>query len=157
MSQSSQQAVTHVLQQDSKVLDSLLNKLNQLTRLNSILAASLEEKLIPHCQVANYANDSLTVIVYNAIWATQFRFLIPSLIPRLRNEPELAQLKNIVCKITPQIGLREAPSSQVIRLMPKLSFASAEIILHTAQSIKHEKLKSVMERLAKNTQEENKI
>jgi len=150
MSQGSQQAITHVLQQDSKVLGTLLNKLNQLAQMNQLLAQNLEPKLVPHCQVANLENNCLTVITNNAIWATQFRFQIPSLLDKLRMAPELTQLKSIVCKITPVIGQREVPEPTEFRLMPKLSLQTAGIILATAKSIQNPKLQSIMQRIAKN-------
>lgn len=148
MTQDSQQAITHVLQQDSKVLSTLFDKLKQLKQLNQLLAEYLDAKLVTHCQVANLENGSLIVITDNAIWATQFRFQIPDLLPKLRQHPALYHLKNIACKIRPAQGKRQIPEAEQPRPMPRLSINTAEIILATASSIKHDKLQAVMRRIA---------
>ncbi|MDR3478526.1 MAG: DUF721 domain-containing protein [Gammaproteobacteria bacterium] len=151
MSQGYQQAITHVLQQDSKILGTLLNKLNQLAQINLILAQNLEPKLAPHCKVANFENHCLTVVTNNAIWATQFRFQIPTLQAKLLKHSDFAELRSIVCKIIPVIGQRETPALDQSRIVPKLSLKTAEIILDTAQNIKHDKLRLIMRKIAKNT------
>lgn len=148
MSQGSQQAITHVLQQDSKVLGTLLHKLGHLAKLNQILAENVDKKLAPYCQVANYANEVLTVITPNAIWATQIRFLLPILLTKLQQHPEFSQIKNIICKISPQNAPYLSPEPPVIRTMPKLSAATAKMVLDTASMIKHEKLQTILQRIA---------
>jgi hypothetical protein len=149
MSQGYQQAITHVLQQDSKVLGVLLEKLNQLSQINQILAQYLDPKLAPHCIVANYENHCLSVITHSAIWATQFRFQIPTLQTKLVEHADLTELRSITCKIIPAIGQRE--DSKQSRIVPKLSLQTADIIRDTAKNIKHDKLRLIMCKIAKNT------
>jgi hypothetical protein len=150
MTQDSQQAITHVLQQDSKVLETLLFKLKQLKQLQQIVAEYLEPKLSTHCQVANLTSNCLIIITDSAIWATQFRFQIPSLLPKLQQHPQFYYLKNILCKIrlaTTEQGGRE-PVQPVIE---RLSSETAQIILDAAKLIKHSPLKNIMQKIAKNT------
>src|SRR5579872_6007610 len=99
MTHASQQAIMHVLQQDSGTLESLLIKFKQLKHIEQILASYLDAKLASRCQVVNLEKNHLTVITNSAIWATQFRFQIPTLLQQLQQHPELCDLKKMTCKI----------------------------------------------------------
>jgi len=151
MSQDSQQAITHVLQQDSKILHDLLLKVKHLKQLSNILAEHLDAKLASHCQVVNLDNHCLIVITDNAIWATQFRFQIPNLLPKLRQHPLLYQLKTINCKIRPTTGQYQIPEAHQPPVMLRISPRTAEMILAAASTIKHDKLQAVMQKIAEHT------
>jgi hypothetical protein len=148
MSQESQQAIMHVLQQDSPVLSSLLGRLKYLNELQAVLNHHLDAKLANRCLVANFENACLTVITNSALWATQFRFQKPTLIQKLIAHSEFSQLKDIVCKIRPAPNKREVPAPS--RPMPALSTHSARLILVAAKTIKYDKLQAIMEKIAKN-------
>ena len=150
MSHDSQQAITHVLQQDSKVLDALMLKLKQLKQLQQILSEYLDSKLINHCQVANLDNGCLIILTDSALWATQFRFQIPDLLAKLRQHPQLYHLKHIYCKIRPAQNVRRIPEASEPP-MSRLSLETSQMILDTASTIKHDKLKTIMQKIAKNT------
>lgn len=148
MSHDSQQAITHVLQQDSKILDTLLCKLKQLKQLQAILTESLEAKLASHCLVANLENDCLIVITDSALWATQFRFQASQLLLKLRLHPQLFNLRNVECKIRP----RNNQKSLDLALKPvqRISSATAQIILESCQNIAYAPLKNIMEKISRN-------
>lgn len=150
MSQESQQAIMHVLQQDSAILESLLSKLKRLAELQTILTQYLEPKLASRCQVANLETNSLTVITDSALWATQFRFQIPTLLTKLHGHPELAHLTKIICKIRPAPNKQQPPESSEAPPMSRLSQQTADMILTAAKSIKHEKLQAIMKKIAQN-------
>ncbi len=153
MSHDSQQAISHVLQQDSKVLDTLLQKTRQLAQLQQILSQHLDQKISKHCQVANLDNGALIILTDSAPWATQFRFQISDLLPKLRQHPEFHHLKHIQCKIRPQVRhIPDAPEAPMRSLSP----ATAEIILAAADSIKHDRLKTIMEKIAHHTTQRRK-
>jgi hypothetical protein len=148
MSHDSQQALSHVLQQDSQVIDGVLLKLKQLQNLQNILHGYLEKKLAPHCQVANYENNSLCVITDTALWATQLRFQIPHLLSQLRQHDELKTIKELRCKIRP----KQAPApAKEYQACERLSLETSTILLETARNIKHPSLKMIMEKIAQNT------
>jgi hypothetical protein len=149
MSQESQQAIMHVLQQDSPVLTSLMGHLKYLNDLQAVLNQHLDVKLANRCLVANFENACLTVITNSALWATQFRFQKPTLIQKLSAHPEFSQLRDIVCKIRPAPNKREVPAPT--HEMQPLSPRSAQLILLAAKTIKHEKLQAIMEKIAKNS------
>jgi hypothetical protein len=145
MSLISQQAIPHVLQQDSQILQTLLEKLKQLQQLDALLAEHLDPRLASHCQVATLENNCLIVITDNAIWATQFRFQAPTLLPKLRQHPQLYALKNISCKIRPKHNV-DLPKPE--RPVARLSLETAAIITETAQSIPHQGLQAIMLKIA---------
>ncbi len=149
MSQDSQQAITHVLQQDSAVLGSLLTKIRTLRHLNCLLSDCLGDPLAKHCQVANFDHQHLVVITNNAIWATQFRFQIASLLPKLRQYEEFKSLNTIQCKITPIIGQRHTEELKP-RTMQRISQPTSEIILAISSTIRHNKLQEILQKIAKN-------
>jgi hypothetical protein len=142
MSQESQQAIMHVLQQDSPVLSSLLGHLKYLNELQAVLNQHLDAKLADRCLVANFENACLTVITNSALWATQFRFQKPTLIQKLNAHPEFSQLRDIICKIRPAPNKREVPAP--VHAMLPLSPHSARLILLSAKTIKYEKLQAIM-------------
>jgi hypothetical protein len=149
MSQDSQQAIMHVLQQDSAILESLLSKLRHLKELQGILNQYLEPRLASRCLVANQENSSFTIITESALWATQFRFQIPALLTKLKEHPELAHITKIICKIRPAPN-KPAVDEKNIKTMPKLSSETAEMILQAAKNIRHEKLQAIMQKIAQN-------
>jgi hypothetical protein len=148
MSQDLQQAISHVLQQDSHVIDGILAKLKQLHQIQNILHCYLDKKLAPHCVVANFENHSLSIITDTALWATQLRFQIPNLLTQLRQHDELAKLQEIRCKIRPKQPL---PPEIEYPQQERLSLETSKILLETAKSIKHSSLKEIMEKIAQNT------
>ncbi len=145
MSQSSQQAITHVLQQDSKLLNTLLAKIQQLNSLQQLLSDALDVKLAKHCQVANLENGSLIVLTDSAIWATQLRFQTGDLLAKLRQHPLLYHLKNISCITRPA---RVMPIQPVAIPMRLLSLHTSELIKNAANTIQHSKLKKAMNKIA---------
>jgi len=152
MSHDLQQAITHVLQQDSKVLDKLFHKLKLLKQLSQILGNYLGEKLANHCTVASFEKGCMIVITDNAIWATQFRFQIPSLIPKLHLHEECQPLKNIVCKIRPK---NMPPQDKPAVVVSRLSLETAAMIKEAAKTITHDRLRKTMERIALNIKGHN--
>lgn len=151
MSSDLQQAITHVLQQDSYGLGAIFAKLAQLKELNKILSEHLDSKLVNHCQVVNLVDNQLIVITHNAIWATQFRFQIPQLLNQLQQRPELKGLKAIQCKISPTHHDPRFVEATIDQPMSRLSTETALRIQEMAKTISHEKLQQVMEKIAKHT------
>ena len=148
MSEASQQAITHVLQRDSDILGPLFAKVNQLSQFNRIMALYLDTALAQHCQVASYELNHLLVITDLAIWATQFRFQTPDLLEKLRQHDEFRGLKNIQCKISPARHEPQIPEAYHGQAMPKLSLATASIVLDLAKTIPHKALSEVMKKIA---------
>jgi hypothetical protein len=151
MAQDIQLTTLHVLQQDSAILGSILNKLKELHALHKILATYLDTKLASRCAVSNLEENCLTVVTESALWATPLRFQIPNLIEKLRQHTELSDLAKIICKIRPAQHKPKPPDTQTERLAPRLSAQTAELISASAATINDEKLQAVMLNIAKHT------
>lgn len=90
-----------MMQHPSSTLQAILLKTQQLNILNQKVLALLEEKLRPFCQVANYTDGHLVLIVSNSAIATTMYCIIPDLLKTFRQEALLKTLRTIRCKVRP--------------------------------------------------------
>jgi hypothetical protein len=130
-------------------LQGILDKLQLFKDLHAILAQYLDSKLAAHCLVTSMVNGHLVVITHSALWATQFRFQIPSLIPKLQTHAPFSALRNITCKISPS-SKNQIPEAPPERAMERLSPQTSELIMTAAKTIQNEKLKAILQKIAKN-------
>lgn len=137
----------HILNNDSKTLQTLLSQLKELKQFNDLLNQHLEPSLAQHCQAVRIDKDCLIVIVDNGHWATQLRFQIPRLLAQLRNSSPLQNLKGIICKVRPEYTSH--PRNKKPRKVATVSDQTAENILTTAQMIKDDSLRDILEKIAK--------
>jgi hypothetical protein len=138
----------HILQNDSKIICSLLAKVNFLRELNTLFSRYIDAEFAKHCQVVKYEKNCLFVLVPNGHWTTQLRFQIPDLMEKLKKHVELKNLNGIICKARPMVSL---PSSKkVTRKVAPLKPETAQNILDTAQLIKDTRLRKILEKIAKN-------
>lgn len=149
MKENIQTTIPHALQRESQTLQMLLAKADQLNQLNQILVSCLDTPLAKHCQVANLEKNALIVITHTATWATQFRFQAPDILSKLRQHPGLHGLKHITCKIVPEKKILSMHSE---KSMARLSAETAETVLEMAETIQHDQLKSIMQRIARYTE-----
>lgn len=140
--------VNHILKNDSKILQGIMGKLNELERFNRLFAQYLGAEAAKHCQVAKLEKNCLFVIVDNGNWATQLRFHIPDLMVQLRKHPGLESLSGIICKTRPNLTVVKASKSRA-RIVASLSEETAASVLETAKLIKDKRLKEILEKIAK--------
>ena len=74
----------HVLKQNSKVLQNIFGKVDELKYFNKLFAQHLDPDIAKHCQIAKFEKNCLFAIVDNGSWATQLRFHIPDLMTKLK-------------------------------------------------------------------------
>lgn len=130
----------------SRQLSQLIEKAEELIKIEQVVQTYFDPDLTQHCHVANLRNDCLIIAIDNAAWATQLRFMIPRLLEQLKIEPLLKKLKKIEYFILPDDTERKDRIEQ-----PKnLSKENALLIDEIAKTISHEKLRKVLERLAEN-------
>ena len=137
----------HVLKHEGKLLQNILSKVGVLKQLNEQLTRHLDPELAKHCQIAKIDKDCLIVLVDSSNWATQLRFYIPDLLPKLRTYPPFQNLKAICSKVRPDykpVSGRKQP-----RIIKHLSTESAQMVLETASTIEDKDLRAVLERIAK--------
>ena len=137
----------HILNNDSKTLQTLLGQLKELQQLSGLFSQNLEPSLAQHCQVSRIDKGCLIVMVDNGHWATQLRFQIPQLLAKLRASPSLQDLKGIICKVRPEYA-PHPQNRKKPRKTASISEKTAENILTTAQSIQDHTLREILEKIA---------
>lgn len=137
----------HVLKQDSKSLQGLMSRLDELQRLNTLLGEHLEVEIAKHCQVVKFEKNCLFVIVDNGSWATQLRFQIPELMTKLRQIPKMENLSGIICKTRPHPSVKS--DKQKKRQVTTLSQPISEQVLEIANTIQDEKLREILTKIAR--------
>jgi len=139
--------LTTYFQQESKTLNSLLLKLNQLALWNSRLRDALPDEplLTEHCHIVGLDKAALIVIADNPHWVTRFRFFIPDLLIKLRHHPDLKQIQAICCKVKP---LYNAAPKKIRRQRLTISKNTADVLQSTAHKIQDKKLKAVLKKIA---------
>lgn len=136
----------HILNTDSKSLQSLLVKVNQAKEFNHLLAQYLPAETMKHCQVVKYEKNCLFVIVENGNWATQLRFHIPNLIKQLRQCSGFENLSGIICKTRP--SYHTSKNKYRARFLSILSEEVSKKILEIAESIRDSRLKKIIQKIA---------
>jgi hypothetical protein len=92
-------SINQILTDKNSPLAKIIKKSVSLQDLNQLFQNILNNDLSKHCQIAQFAKKTLTLIVDNASWATNLRYAIPDIIKLLRTQPEFKNLKNIRYKI----------------------------------------------------------
>lgn len=140
--------LNHVLKQNAKIWQSLMERLSTLQKLNALLSQCLPADLAAHCQVVKYEKNCLIVLVTSASWATQLRFQLPELLPKLRQHALLAQLNGIVSKVRPYDYT--AQDNESFRHVKPLSAETATTVKAITSTIQDERLRKIMEKIAGN-------
>jgi len=140
--------IASFLKEDNKSLGSLLRRLNQLKRWNTLLAQCLPPMsgLEKHVQIVNLKQQELIVLADTGAWMTQFRFNIPDILIKIKQLPEFAQVKTISCKVFPQykgVNLHKKRPPQ------QMSSATTSILQQTANKIQSPELKDIIEKIAR--------
>lgn len=100
-------------------LQELCQRAIQLETLNKELCNHLPLSLKDHCRVGSFSTGCLTLIVSDAVWASQLRYFLPELRDKLRSETGLYQLVTIKV-VVQQETLSIAPKKQnATTLSPK--------------------------------------
>src|SRR3569623_1754820 len=94
-------SIAYLLKNESKSLQNLVAKLDELNELNTIFLHTLAPSLRPHYQVAKYENQRIIVLAESGSWTTQLQFKINELFTRLRTHPSLQYIVAIICKTRP--------------------------------------------------------
>src|SRR3990167_1965297 len=107
----------HILAKQKGCFRDIVDKIEELKRLNELLSLYLEADLAPHCQVANFRSGCLVIQVDSSVWAMRLRYLFPDLLSRLRYEARLVQLVSLHCIVRQYVDVeksrRTSPPSQL--------------------------------------------
>jgi hypothetical protein len=84
-------------------LDGILKQAANLEKLNTIFQNTLNSELARHCYLVESEENSITLIVDNASWATALRYNTPDIVNTLKSTLEFKALRNIRCKLASKI------------------------------------------------------
>jgi len=96
--------ISEVITDHGTSLGLLLQRANQLMRVEQLLSGFLDPELAAHFQVAAIRENRLILISPSASWATQLRMQAPQLVKRLRQAgvPEIETIEIRVAPLTEQ-------------------------------------------------------
>ena len=143
-------AVSHIAQSDTTVTQKIVQQLSVIDTFNQALQTCLELRLAEHCRVANYDKGRLVIEADSAACATAIRYRIPELLAALRQNLELPALTQIDYYVKPE---QATPQVTTTKNHLQISAASAETLHGMAEGIKDEKLRNLLQRIAKHRAE----
>lgn len=131
----------------SSHLCEMINKANQLSKLNSLVSQKLGSNLARHCRVANYRDHTLILTTPTPASGHLLRFHKTDLLTALREDIEWCQLKAIQILVIPNWVQEPTFSSPLPK--PNLSPTSTEALQTTASSISFLPLQKALLNLVK--------
>lgn len=149
MRERSSKKVNAYLRIESKSLNMIVAKVQELAALNQKLALYLEPEISNYCQVANRQGNRLILIAANGSIATQLRFQGIDLVRKFKKDPVLQKIQEIQCKVRPTDSSRFIKPAT--KKVPLLSAETAETVKAIADSLSDPKLKEIMQRIAAHT------
>lgn len=112
----------------------------QLEALQEKVMLYLPQESRAHCQVGSFNQGQLLLVVDAAVWATELRYLLPTLRDQLRREGlyQLVSIKLIVATQALNVDLPTAP-----RKISRLSLQAKHALLAASQQCAYEPLKQL--------------
>jgi hypothetical protein len=123
-------------------------KHRQMTKLATVFTALVSEEWRKNCQVANFENGQLTLVVNNSGWATKVHYATPELISNLKLDDYFATLRTIKTKIM-ALPLDEPEPS-----LKRLPLLAKQLLECTANQVTDPKLKTSLLKLASRYRDE---
>lgn len=122
-------------------LGRLIQHGDRLRELESRLTAHLEPPLNQHCQIANYANNTLTLHTDSPTWAAKLRFITPDILNFMRNNCSLSEIKTVRIRIMIP-DTKTANTAKHLTLSPSTADHIKEVALSvTDDGLRHSLLK----------------
>lgn len=85
---------------ETSSLKPLIQKVQQNVALASLLHQILPTEIVPHCQVINLSQGTLTLQLDSPVWATRIHYLIPDLLGQLGKDFTIQKIR---CQVNPSI------------------------------------------------------
>lgn len=135
----------HLIARQTGKLEQVLERVESLRRLNERVMLCVDPDLQAHCQVANFRQGCLVMVVDSAVWATRLRYSFPELLNRLRFEARLFEVSSLQCVVRkvsmPQISKNKEKSLS-------LTAENAQLFLEIAENESDPILAASLKRLA---------
>lgn len=103
--------------------------------------------LADYCQVQSYEQGVLTLSAATGSAATQLRFVVQQLLPKLKKHHAFRELERIQIRIQAPVDTRVGRPHQ-IRNYPPVSELNRQLILETADGLNDQKLADALRQLA---------
>lgn len=131
-------------------LQQMLQKAQQIERLQRFLQPLLPEPIRAECTIANYQLTQLKILVSNASIATTLRFLVPQLLSHLHSKPYWQFFQDIAIAIQKRPPL-ESVVIEPIKNQPKRDIPSDAIdgFRWLASQEEDKELQRALEKIAK--------
>lgn len=113
--------------------------------LRRAVCGLLPSMLADYCQVRSFENGTLTLNAATGAAATQLRFVVQQLLPKLKNLPAFNGLEKIVVRV--QASENKEPRVRR-RIIPPVSQHNCELIRDAAHSLEDTELAKSLLRLA---------
>lgn len=134
----------------SNALSTLINKIDELAKINRLVQKSLSPELRPHCRVANLHDGVLILTTASPTFGHQLRYAASDLLSTLRADPALCGLKSIKTHVRPVEGeTLENLAKEASLPPPKHSKTGSLCLTHAAANITSQSLQRALLRLAK--------
>lgn len=134
------------------VLRDIVQRANSFAVLQRIVHSYLPGAAAEHCQLANYNQGRLVLVIDNAHWATRLRYQQNQLMDKLCQHNEFSDLQRIQFKVRPNTAFNDAIHEQKPRL--EISAQAGLAIFNCAEAIEDPHLRAALERLARNAAKE---
>lgn len=125
-------------------LQTVLQRVQELLRLEKAVLELLEPPLKSHCRVANLRDETLVLFTDSPVWATRLRFQGPNVLARLRQTPIGARVRRLDVKV--KLAASQPRSS--VDSLPKLSARTVALLRDVAQLCEEDALRNVFLRLS---------
>lgn len=107
-------------------------------KINAVLPA----QLLP-CNLANYTEGNLIVIVHSGAKATILRYQSESIMALLRNDPSFTDIRNIKVLARPAKSIKKEPV-----VTREISSYAASVLKTTAENLEDDNLRSALLKLS---------
>ena len=140
-------SLTEILS-SSSLFGKIVKKVEEISKLNTIVQEALDPKLAAYCRVANVRDGILILTTHSSSYGNLLRYAEVELLTRLRSDPNWCHLKSIKTCVRPPMTHAQKPP-QVNK--PTLTESNSTCIQATAHYIHEPALRQALERLAKRT------
>lgn len=144
-------APLNILADEPEGLGQLLNKAQELAKLESAFHQLLTPELAKLCQVANISDQTLIILVNSGTTATQLKFMSDTLCKQFSTIPMLAKYQQLSVKVRPPLAPSQKRQEKPVVRRPACppSEESLKQIRETAEGIMNEDLRAALLRLGR--------
>lgn len=138
--------VSRLLTTSTGNLQSVLERAHYLQSLTRVLQNSLDPAFAQHITVSNLRHDTAIVAADTPAWLSKIRYLAPSILAVLREQPGLATLRKVQFKVQPANDGHSLPQESRRAI---LSQDSSKILESAASGISDPDLANALLRLSR--------